>query len=192
MKTASIERAAPASSTHARYEVLMIEVSVAQRQQLMFAGLVTLGMAATVGGALGFEHIGGYIPCALCLLQRDPYYYGIPLGLLAILTSVLKLPAWTTRTLLGLVSILMLVGAGIGVYHAGAEWHFWEGPSTCATTAEGISSNVGDLLGDLDAKHAPSCTDAALRILGLSFAGWNVIASLILAAIALRGAARAG
>ncbi|MEY9779993.1 disulfide bond formation protein B [Sinorhizobium fredii] len=170
----------------------MIEVSVAQRQQLMFAGLVTLGMAATVGGALGFEHIGGYIPCALCLLQRDPYYYGIPLGLLAILTSVLKLPAWTTRTLLGLVSILMLVGAGIGVYHAGAEWHFWEGPSTCATTAEGISSNVGDLLGDLDAKHAPSCTDAALRILGLSFAGWNVIASLILAAIALRGAARAG
>ncbi|AWI58527.1 disulfide bond formation protein B [Sinorhizobium fredii] len=170
----------------------MIEVSVAQRQQLMFAGLVTLGMAATVGGALGFEHIGGYIPCALCLLQRDPYYYGIPLGLLAILTSVLKLPAWTTRTLLGLVGILMLVGAGIGVYHAGAEWHFWEGPSTCATTAEGISSNVGDLLGDLDAKHAPSCTDAALRILGLSFAGWNVIASLILAAIALRGAARAG
>ncbi|WOS62080.1 disulfide bond formation protein B [Sinorhizobium fredii] len=170
----------------------MIEVSVAQRQQLIFAGLVTLGMAATVGGALGFEHIGGYIPCALCLLQRDPYYYGIPLGLLAILTSVLKLPAWTTRTLLGIVGILMLVGAGIGVYHAGAEWHFWEGPSTCATTAEGISSNVGDLLGDLDAKHAPSCTDAALRILGLSFAGWNVIASLILAAIALRGAARAG
>ena len=169
----------------------MIEASVAQRQQLIFAGLVTLGMAATVGGALGFEHIGGYIPCALCLLQRDPYYYGIPLGILAIATSVLKLPAWTTRTLLLLVGILMLTGAGIGVYHAGAEWHFWEGPSTCATTAQGVSSDVGDLLGDLDSKHAPSCTDAALRILGLSFAGWNVIASLMLAAIALRGAAKA-
>ncbi|ASY64083.1 Periplasmic thiol:disulfide oxidoreductase DsbB, required for DsbA reoxidation [Sinorhizobium sojae CCBAU 05684] len=169
----------------------MIEASVAQRQQFILAVLVTLGMAATVGGALGFEHIGGYIPCALCLLQRDPYYYGIPLGILAILTSVLKLPAWTTRTLLVLVGISMLVGAGIGVYHAGAEWHFWEGPSTCATTAQGISSDVGDLLGDLDAKHAPSCTEAALRVFGLSFAGWNVIASLVLAAIALRGAARA-
>ncbi len=169
----------------------MIEASVAQRQQLIFTVLVTLGMAATVGGALGFEHIGGYIPCALCLLQRDPYYYGIPLGILAILTSVLKLPAWTTRTLLVLVGILMLVGAGIGVYHAGAEWHYWEGPSTCATTAQGISSDVGDLLGDLDAKHAPSCTEAALRVFGLSFAGWNVIASLVLAAVALRGAARA-
>lgn len=166
-------------------------MSVAQRKQFIFAVLVTLGMAVTVGGALGFEHIGGYIPCALCLLQRDPYYYGLPLGIIAILTSVMKLPAWTTRTVLVLVGLLMLIGAGIGVYHAGVEWHFWEGPSTCATTAQGISSDVGDLLGDLDAKHAPSCTDAALRVFGLSFAGWNVIASLILAAIALRGAAKA-
>ena len=147
-------------------------------------------MAATVGGALGFEHIGGYIPCALCLLQRDPYYWGIPVGILAIITSALKLPVWLTRTLLAIIGILMLVGAGMGVYHAGAEWHFWEGPSTCATTAQGVSSNVGDLLGDLDSKHGPSCTEAALRVLGLSFAGWNVIASLILAAIALRGAAK--
>lgn len=166
-------------------------MSVAQRKQFIFTVLVTLGMAATVGGALGFEHIGGYIPCALCLLQRDPYYYGIPLGIIAILTSVLKLPAWTTRTLLVLVGLLMLIGAGIGVYHAGVEWHFWEGPSTCATTAQGVSSDVGNLLGDLETKHAPSCTDAALRVFGLSFAGWNVIASLILAAIALRGAAKA-
>ena len=56
---------------------------------------------------------------------------------------------------------------------------------------QAVSGNVGDLLGDLDSKHGPSCTDAALRVLGLSFAGWNVIASLILAAIALRGAAKA-
>ncbi len=150
----------------------------------------TFGMAATVGGALAFEHIGGYIPCALCLLQREPYYYSLPLGILAILSVVLKLPAWTTRVLLLLIGIAMLIGAGIGVYHAGVEWHFWEGPATCATTAQGVSSNVGDLLGDLDSKHGPSCTEAALRVLGLSFAGWNVIASLVLAAIALRGAAK--
>ncbi|HEV7318204.1 MAG TPA: disulfide bond formation protein B [Ensifer sp.] len=169
----------------------MIDAAATSRQHLFIAVVATLGMAATVGGALGFEHIGGYIPCALCLLQRDPYYYGIPVGVLAIATSAFRLPAWTTRTLLLIVGILMLVGAGMGVYHSGAEWHFWEGPSTCATTAQGVSSNVGDLLGDLDSKHGPSCTEAALRVLGLSFAGWNVIASLILAAIALRGAAKA-
>ncbi|PLU20305.1 disulfide bond formation protein B [Sinorhizobium medicae] len=169
----------------------MVEAPLVQRRQFLFALLVTIGMAATVGIALGFEHFGGYIPCALCLLQRDPYYYGIPLGVAAVLTSALKLPSWTTRTLLLIIGILMLIGAGLGVYHAGAEWHFWEGPSTCATTAQGVSSDVGDLLGDLDAKHAPSCTDAALRVFGLSFAGWNVVASLVLAAIALSGARRA-
>ncbi len=168
----------------------MIDAATQSRQHLLIAVIVTLGMAATVGGALGFEHVGGYIPCALCLLQRDPYYWGIPVGVLAIATSAFNLPAWTTRTLLLIVGILMLVGAGMGVYHSGAEWGFWEGPSTCATTAQGISSNVGDLLGDLDSKHGPSCTEASLRVLGLSFAGWNVIASLILAAIALRGAAK--
>lgn len=159
--------------------------------RLASSALVTLGMAATVGTALAFEHLGGYIPCALCLMQRDPYYYGIPVGILAVLNAIFGGPAWVTRTLLVIVGILMLVGAGIGIYHAGAEWHFWEGPATCATTAQGISANVGDLLGDLDSKHGPSCTEAALRVLGLSFAGWNVIASLILGAIALRGAAKA-
>lgn len=156
-------------------------------RRLLPSLLVTIGMAATVGGALAFEHIGGYIPCALCLMQRTPYYWGIPIGLLAIVTAVVKLPVRLTRVLLGIVAILMLVGAGIGIYHAGVEWHFWEGPATCATTATGVSSDVGDLLGDLDSKHGPSCTDAALRVLGLSFAGWNVIASVILAGIALRG-----
>ena len=47
---------------------------------LLASLLATLGMAATVGGALAFEHIGGYIPCALCLMQRTPYYWGIPIG----------------------------------------------------------------------------------------------------------------
>ncbi len=159
-------------------------------RRLLPSLLVTIGMAATVGGALAFEHIGGYIPCALCLMQRTPYYWGIPIGLLAIVSSVVKLPVRLTRVLLGVIAILMLVGAGMGVYHAGVEWHFWEGPATCATSAQGVSSNVGDLLGDLDSKHGPSCTDAALRVLGLSFAGWNVIASLILAGIALRGVAK--
>ncbi|MCF3641038.1 disulfide bond formation protein B [Rhizobium sp. TRM95111] len=152
------------------------------------AALLAAGMAATVGGALGFEHIGGYIPCALCLLQRDPYYYGIPVALAATASAALGGPAWLTRGLLGIAGIMMLVGAGMGVYHAGVEWSFWEGPATCATSAQGVTQNAGDLLSDLNAKHGPSCTEASFRLLGLSFAGWNVIVSLVLAAIAFTGA----
>ncbi|TCQ07575.1 disulfide bond formation protein DsbB [Rhizobium sp. PP-F2F-G36] len=158
---------------------------------LSSAVLITLVMIVTVGTALGFEHLGGYIPCALCLMQREPYYYGIPVGVLAIISAAFPMPAWLPRLLLAVVAIMMLVGAGIGIYHAGVEWHFWEGPSSCATSAQGVSANVGDLLGDLDSKHGPSCTDAALRVLGLSFAGWNVLASLVLAALAVRGAVKA-
>ena len=152
------------------------------------AVLLTLGMAATVGGALGFEHIGGYIPCALCLLQRDPYYYGIPVAAAAAVSALFGGPAWLTRGLLAVAGVMMLVGAGMGVYHAGVEWGFWEGPATCATSAQGVTQNAGDLLADLNDKHGPSCTEASLRFLGLSFAGWNVIASLVLAALAFQGA----
>ena len=155
-----------------------------------YAVWATLGMAATVGGALAFQHIGGYIPCALCLLQREPYYYGIPVGILAVGTAAFGLPAWITRVLLIVVGLMMLVGAGLAVYHAGVEWAFWEGPASCGGGA-GVTTNAGDLLGDLNAVHGPSCTEAALRVFGLSFAGWNVLASLVLAAIAFVGAKKA-
>lgn len=158
-----------------------------RKAALPHALFLTLGLAATVGSALGFEHIGGYIPCALCLLERLPYYYGIPVAALAAVSAALNGPVWLTRGLLLIVGIMMLVGAGMGVYHAGAEWGFWEGPSTCATSAQGVTQSAGDLLGDLDAKMPPSCTEASLRVLGLSFAGWNVIASLLFAAIAFAG-----
>lgn len=158
-----------------------------RKAALPYALLLTVAMAATVGSALGFEHIGGYIPCALCLLQRLPYYYGIPVALLATLSAAFGGPTWLTRGLLLIAGIMMVVGAGMGVYHAGAEWGFWEGPATCATTAQGVTQNAGDLLGELDSKKPPSCTEASLRVLGLSFAGWNVIASLILAAVAFKG-----
>ncbi len=149
--------------------------------------MLALGMAATVGSALGFEHIGGYIPCALCLLQREPYYYTIPLALIAAVNAAIGGPQWLSRLLIAAVGIAMLTGAGMGVYHSGVEWHFWEGPATCATSANGVTQDAGNLLSDLNAVKGPSCTEASLRVLGLSFAGWNVIASLILAGIALRG-----
>ena len=160
------------------------------RRYAVYAAALTLGMTATVGGALAFQHIGGYIPCALCLLQRDPYYYGIPVGIAAILAASFRLPAWIVRGLLAIVGILMLIGAGMGVYHSGVAWGFWEGPATCATSVTGVATNAGSLLDDLNAFHGPSCTEASLRVLGLSFAGWNVIASLALAAVAFIGATR--
>ncbi len=160
------------------------------RPVVLYSLLLALGMAVVVGTALGFQYIGGYIPCALCLLQRQPYYYAIPIAIFGALASLFGLPNWIGRALLLAAGMLMVVGAGMGVYHAGVEWHFWAGPATCSTSAGSMTQNAGDLLTELNTITGPSCTDAALRVLGLSFAGWNVIASLILAAFAFIGVRR--
>ncbi len=79
--------------------------------------LVLLGAAATVGGALLFQHGLGYVPCKLCLTERQPYYLALPL-----LAAALLLPRRLAGGLLALVAVILLVGAGLGAYHAGAEW----------------------------------------------------------------------
>jgi disulfide bond formation protein DsbB len=166
----------------------MAAIDDTRRSLMAHSAILALGMAATVGTALGFQHIGGYIPCALCLLQREPYYWGVPVALGALATAAFRLPPAVTRGLIVIVGIMMIIGAGMGVYHSGVEWGFWEGPATCSTTANGMTTSAANLLSDINTIKGPSCTEAALRVLGLSFAGWNVLASLALAAFAFRAA----
>jgi len=156
----------------------------------MIALFLAVAMAIVVGSALGFEHIGGYIPCALCLEQRIPYYIGAPLMLVAAIVSKAGGPSWAVRGLLAIGGLLMLYGLVLGVYHSGVEWQWWDGPASCATSADAVTKDAGSLLGDLSSKKPPSCDAAALRVLGLSFAGWNVLASAVLAAIAFHAASR--
>jgi disulfide bond formation protein DsbB len=162
--------------------------SVPPRQRTLISAFLALAMAATVGGALAFQYIGGYIPCKLCYEQRIPYYVGIPLMLVALLASLMRLPAWVSRGLLAIGGLLMLYGLYLGVYHSGVEWGWWPGPTDCTTVGISVDTGGKGVLDALDKFVPPSCDKAALRILGLSMAGWNAIASLILAIVALRGA----
>ena len=147
---------------------------------------IALAAAATVGGALVFEHVGGYIPCKLCLIQRNPYYAAIPLALVAAV-----LPRRWTRAGLWLLALVFVVSAGLGAYHAGAEWGLWAGPSDCGGAAAPGAGTMGDFLNQLQTTRVVSCTEAAWRFLGLSLAGWNVLISLGLAALAAAAAWRA-
>ncbi|MCK5931597.1 MAG: disulfide bond formation protein B [Fulvimarina manganoxydans] len=144
-----------------------------------------IGTTLTVGGALLFEHVGGYMPCALCLTERIPYYVAIPVALIAAIAAAGRARPPLVRLLLLTLGVVMLISLGLGVYHAGVEWGYWPGPTGCSTSGNAdLLSN--DLLGAIDRIRAPSCNEAAGRFLGLSFAGWNALASAILAAIALR------
>lgn len=159
------------------------------RLQLVSALFLAFAMAAVVGTALGFEYLGGFIPCKLCLEERVPYYAGVPAALLAAAGAALGWRGCMTRGMLGIVALLMTYGVILATYHAGAEWHWWAGPNDCGAAAtSGITTDAGGLLGALDAVTPPSCDEAAGRFLGLSFAGWNVLASLALAAVAWKAA----
>lgn len=144
--------------------------------------LVLAGAALTVGGALIFQHGLGYVPCKLCLTERVPYYLAIPLAGLAALS-----PPRIARFLLGLVALILLYGAGLGAYHAGAEWGFWPGPSDCGGGGA-VAGDVGDLLNSLQTQQIVDCTRAAWRFLGISLAGWNAVIAAGLAALAAASA----
>jgi disulfide bond formation protein DsbB len=98
--------------------------------------------------------------------------------------------AWGPRPLaLGGLIVLMLVmlgGAGLAAYHAGIEWNFWAGPQDCSGPLDNLGS-AADLLKRLQSVSLVRCDQVGWRFLGLSLAGWNVLISLALAAVAVWG-----
>jgi disulfide bond formation protein DsbB len=81
------------------------------------------------------------------------------------------------------LGLVMLASAGLGAYHAGVEWLFWPGPADCSGPIQGFGQ-ASDLLRQLNSVHVVRCDNAAWRFLGVSLAGYNVLISLALAAIA--------
>lgn len=147
--------------------------------------LVLIGAVVVILAALGFEHIGGYMPCPLCLQQRYAYYLAIP-ALLGALAGTRRPGAAAAIFLL--VVVAFFVNAGLGTYQAGAEWKFWDPPASCAAPTTLPSF---DLKNDTFDRIPVSCGVASWRFLGLSFAGWNAVASVLLAAGAAMAALQA-
>ncbi len=151
-------------------------------------GGLTLAVAlVAIGAALAIQYIGGIAPCPLCLEQRTAYYVAIPLLFLA-LVLVSADHGRLAALLFFTVGLAFLLNAGLGVYHAGAEWKFWPGPDTCAGAATAITGQAGNLLGELAKAKVVRCDEPALVVLGLSLAGWNAVTSLILFVTSLKAA----
>ncbi len=154
------------------------------------AAFAVLFLAAlAIGGAWFSQLVMGLAPCELCLFQRWPYYVGVPVAALA---SILALGSAgrrgdTLALLLALLALIFLVSAGLGIYHAGVEWGFWPGPTAC--TGQYVSpASSDDFLKSLESGPSVRCDQAAIRILGLSLAGWNALVSILIAVISVAGA----
>ena len=155
------------------------------KTQFVTASLLLLGALSISACSLAFQYFGGYQPCELCYIQRYVHYSMIPASILTLLIMRFGAPAILSRLCMLALAALLLYGAGVGVYQAGAEWEFWRGPNCSSTVA--ITNDVSNLLGQLQNTKLVSCTVAQLRILGLSFGGWNAVLSSILFAIAMIG-----
>jgi disulfide bond formation protein DsbB len=161
---------------------------ILRREWLPPLAVLVLGLA-TILGAWGFQLIGGYVPCKLCLEQRVPYYIGLPFALVALLAALAGAKPTVVRLLLIIAGLIFAFDIYLGAYQAGAEWKLWAGPTDCGGGAGGTQSTQ-DLLNQLKNIHVVSCTEASWRFLFLSFAGWNAAISLVLVATAMWGAFR--
>jgi disulfide bond formation protein DsbB len=147
---------------------------------------VTVIAAATIAGAWFFQLVLGIVPCPLCLEQRYAYYLAIPLGLLIALAARGGAPRPLLLAGLAILALASLANAGLGTYHAGVEWGFWKGPTDCSGPVGNLGSAT-DLLSRLDTVKVVRCDEVQWRFLGLSLAGYNLLISLLMAAIAAWG-----
>lgn len=141
---------------------------LSRRQILLAIFAIT---TAIILGAYGFEYMG-YAPCELCLMQRYAYFAVIPLSLIFSL-----LDPKSQKAGLYLIGLIMLGSMIFGIYHSGVEWKWWQGPTTC--TGGGFGGGLPDL-----SKKAVMCDQPAIRIIGLSLAGWNAVISAFVSGLA--------
>ncbi len=134
--------------------------------------LALLVPAALLAGALGSQHFGGLHPCEMCYWQRWPHLAAILLALAALSLRRTDAARWLTVA----AALAIMLSGAIGVFHAGVEYHWWEGLTRCSTT--GIGGSHADILAEIMATPLVRCDQAQWTMWGVSLAGWNALFSL--------------
>lgn len=141
------------------------------------AWLAALGGLAAAALALAYalEHLGGFLPCRLCLWQRYPYMAVVVVALAGIALG-------RPRPALLAGAALCLGAASIAGYHVGVEQGLIALPAGCAagTTATTVEALRAQLL-----NAAPACDQVSVLFMGLSLSAWNALAATGMALVAL-------
>ncbi|WCP72274.1 disulfide bond formation protein B [Sphingomonas hankookensis] len=124
-----------------------------------------------IAGALASQYLGGLCPCEMCHWQRWPHYAAIGLAALSFVVPRTS----GKRALVILAGIAILVSGAIGVFHAGVEYHWWQGITACANT---LGATGGDLLAAIVRQPVVRCDVPQWTLFGISLAGFNAILSI--------------
>ncbi|MCE2510367.1 MAG: disulfide bond formation protein B [Alphaproteobacteria bacterium] len=138
---------------------------------------------AALATAYGMEFIGGVKPCVLCLYQRIPY--GLVTGL-ALMALFLRGDAKMAVPLCGVFALIFFGGAGLALYHVGVEQGWFALPEACGSgeTGQGIEA----LRKSLATTPPARCDEVTWSFLSVSLAGFNLLASMLLAGLACAAA----
>ncbi len=152
-----------------------------------FFGL--LASAAMLAIAHAFQTFAGLAPCELCLKQRTVYWVAGAVGGLAMI--LVRLPGGPRyrEASCWLLALVFLTGVGVAGYHAGVELKYWPGPQSCSGSGTVTAAALRDLLNGGGVKM-PACDQPAWKFAGVSMAGWNTVASLILVSLSVAAAVR--
>ena len=138
-------------------------------QHVRLARVLALAVPALLlGGAYLSQYGFGLYPCEMCWWQRWPHFAAVALALIAYAIAPVRL--WT-----GLAALAILISGGIGLFHAGVEYGWWEGLTTCSTMPAGGSA--ADLLDQIMASPVTRCDVAPWSLMGISMAGYNGLLS---------------
>src|SRR3546814_16644721 len=123
---------------------------------------------AMLAGAYAFQYVGGMHPCEMCWWQRYAHFAAIPLALVA---YAMRGKACVSALFTGLAGLAIGIGGGIGLFHAGVEYGWWEGLTACSTSPAG--GNPADILNQILETPITRCVVAPWSMLGHSMAGVN-------------------
>jgi disulfide bond formation protein DsbB len=125
------------------------------------------------------EHILGYQPCNLCLIERIPF-----LIVIIIILFFLFFKKYEKIFLIS-ISLIFCTAALISLYHFGIERGFITESFVCGLDVKNEVLTKEALLNQLKQRNI-SCKNVTFKILGLSLATINIFISLILSTITLK------
>jgi disulfide bond formation protein DsbB len=142
---------------------------MAQDKALHAARLVALVTPlALLGGAYVSQYGFGLVPCEMCWWQRYAHFAALTFALLACVQRQ------QSRPMVALAALAIAASSLIGGFHAGVEYHWWQGLTRCATNVTAGSGNPLDAI--MNTPYV-RCDAAQWSLLGISLAGWNFLFS---------------
>lgn len=139
--------------------------------------------AATLATVYASQYLGGLEPCQLCLYQRWPWWAVLAIagaGLWPMAAPRLR------RALTGLCGAILLAGAALAFFHAGVEQGWWEGLASCGGGS--VPASLAEMQKSMN-QPIVRCDQPAWTLFGVSMAGYNGLASLVIGLWAVRMAA---